>query len=99
MHLDFGKEQYGGSFMTENVHDVKTFFWLLLFLLSLFGYHVAGDGFAVANFMQTYSCPSLIVLALLAFYPSFVSSRVVLLSIPMIQLCPKLHKFVPNMLK
>ena len=47
--LDLGKEQYGGPFTTEKVEDVKTFLRLLLLLMTLFRYHVAGDGFLVAE--------------------------------------------------
>ena len=59
--LDFGEKQYGGPFTTEEVEDVKTFLHLLLLLMTLFGYHVAGDGFMEAKNMQLYSCPSLAV--------------------------------------
>ena len=63
--LDLGKKQYGGPFTTEDVEDVKTFLRLLLVLVSLFGYHVAGDGFFVAENMQLYGCPYLAVWGLL----------------------------------
>ena len=46
--IDFDKERCGGPFTPEEVEDVKTFLRLLLLLLSLFGYVVAGDGFSVA---------------------------------------------------
>ena len=59
--LDLGKEQYGGPFTSEGVEDVKTFLCLLLLLVTLFGCHVAGDGFLVAENMQLYGCPSLAV--------------------------------------
>ena len=57
--LDLGKNQYGGPFTTEEVEDVKTFLRLLLLLLTLFGYHVAGDGFMVAKNIQPLSAPLL----------------------------------------
>ena len=47
--LDLGKQQYGGLFTIEEVEDVKIFLRLLLLLSTLFGYHIAGDDFAVAN--------------------------------------------------
>ena len=97
--LDFGKEQYGGPFTTEEVEDVKTFFQLLLLLSTLFGYHIAGDGFAVASHMEPFKCPSFIAWALLDFNPTFVSSMVVLISIPFIRCLPNAYKFTPNMLK
>ena len=82
--LDLGKKQYGGPFTMEDVEDVKTFLRLLLVLVTLFGYHVAGDGFFVAENMQLYGCPYLAVWGLLVINPGFVSSIVVLISIPTI---------------
>ena len=38
--IDLGKDKYGGPFTYEQVEDVKTFFRLLLLILSLFGIHV-----------------------------------------------------------
>ena len=97
--LDLGKEQYGGPFTTEQVEDVRTFFQLLLLLMSLFGYHIATDGFAPAHHMERYSCPSVIIWGLLALNPGFLSSMVVLISIPLFEFMPNIHKFAPNMLK
>ena len=56
--LDLGKEQYGGPSTTEEVENVKTFFRLIRLLVSLFRYHISGDGFLVPDFMQNQSCPS-----------------------------------------
>ena len=97
--LDLGKRQYGGPFTTEEVEDVKTFFRLLLLLAALFGYHISGDGFLAARHLQQYSCPSLTVWVLFAFNPAFVSSTVILISIPLAQYLPKCYKYTPNMLK
>ena len=97
--LDLGMEQYGGPFITEEVEDVKTFLRLLLLLVSLFGYHIASDGFLVAENMQLDGCPSLAVWGTLVSNPGFVSSIVVLISIPTIWLLPKSYRFIPNMLK
>ena len=33
--LDFAKERYGGPFITEQVENVKTFFWILLVLFAV----------------------------------------------------------------
>ena len=35
--IDLGKEKYGGTFVTEEVEDVKTFLHLLLLLTSMCG--------------------------------------------------------------
>ena len=98
--IDFGKDQYGGPFSTEEVEDVKTFLRLLLLLVTLFGYHVAGDGFAIVHHMQQYSCcPSLIVWELFSFNPTSTTSLIVLISIPVLKCLPNIHKYTPNMLK
>ena len=74
--LDLGKEQYGGPFKTEEVEDVKAFLHLLLLLLTLFGYHVAGNVYFIAKHMQLYSCPnSLAVWGILAFNPELCKLR------------------------
>ena len=98
--LDLGKEQYGGPFKTEEVEDVKAFLRLLLLLVTRFGYHVAGDGFLVAENMQLYGCPDLAVLDIFVYNPGFISSIVILIPIPTISwFLLKLYRFTPNMLK
>ena len=97
--IDLGKEQYGGPFTTEEVEDVKTFFRLLFLLATLFGYHVAGDGFLAARNLQRYSCPTLNIWYLLAFNLAFASSLVVLILIPLLRHLPQCHRYTPNMLK
>ena len=42
--LDLGKEKYGGPFKNEKVENVKTFFSIVVVLLSLFGYYIAYSG-------------------------------------------------------
>ena len=91
--------QYGGPFTTEEVEDVKTFLQLLLLLGTLFGYHIAGDGFVVVKNMQLYGCPSLVVWGIFVVNPSFVSSIVVLISIPLFSFLPKIYRFTLNLLK
>ena len=38
--IDLGKHKYGGPFTNEEVEDTKTFFSILLLLLSLVGFHL-----------------------------------------------------------
>ena len=76
--LNLGKQQYGGPFTFEEVEDVKTFFRLLLLLVTLFGYHIAGDGFAASQHMKLYSCPSSIVWGVIVFNPSFKNTSIML---------------------
>ena len=97
--MDLGKKQYGGPFSTEEVEDVKSFLRLLLLLVSLFGYHVAGDGFAIAQHMEHYSCPSLTVWFTLVYNPLHISLLIIALTIPLVHCMPNLHRSTPNMLK
>ena len=97
--LDLGKDHYGGPFTTEEVEDVKAFFKLFLLLVSLFGFHVAGDGFSMAQHMLHYSCPPVEELELIAFNPIFISSLVVFVAIPFLQFLPRAHKCSMSMLK
>ena len=77
---DLGKEQYGGPFTIEEVEDVETFARLLMLLVSLFRYHVAGDGFLLFHYMQMYSCPPSSIWGYIAFDPAAVSAMVVLIA-------------------
>ena len=45
--IDLGKSKYGGPFTTEEVEDTKTFFSILLLLLSLLGFHLSGHSYSV----------------------------------------------------
>ena len=59
--IDLGKEKYGGPFTYEQVEDVKTMFGLLLLIVSLFGYHLLGDGYSLTYYiMNTVGCPTFI---------------------------------------
>ena len=45
--IDLGKHKDGGPFTYEQVESVKTVFRLLLLMMSLFGFHLSGDGHSV----------------------------------------------------
>ena len=56
---DLGKHKYGGPFTYEQVESVKTVFRLLLIMMSLFGFHLSGDGYSVSTYiMNTAGCPT-----------------------------------------
>ena len=46
--LDVAKERYGGQFTTEQVQDVKSFFSILMVLLSLFGLMTAEGALTIS---------------------------------------------------
>ena len=84
--IDLGKNKYGGPFTNEEVEDTKTFLRILPLLLSLFGYHLAGDGYSAPDQLQRTSCPSLPVLLLIVFNPLHMSTLVVVVGIPLYRL-------------
>ena len=56
--IDFGKNKYGGPFTNEEVEDVKTFFHMLVLLLSLFGSYLTGDTFSTMQQLELQQgCP------------------------------------------
>ena len=63
--IDLGKNKYGGPFTNEQVEDVKTFFSMLVLLLSLFGFHLTGDMFSLLQQLEVQQgCPSILALVL-----------------------------------
>ena len=98
--IDLGKDKYGGPFTYEEVEDVKSFFRLLLLILSLFGFQLSGDGFSLTQYIMTKAgCPSIIPYWLLMSNPQHIPLITVILGIPVFQ-CIKKHisRFIPNML-
>ena len=94
--IDLGKEKYGGPFTYEQVEDVKTMFRLLLLMLSLFGYHLSGDGYSLTYYvMKTVGCPTSLPSVLLIINPQHISLVMVVLAIPLFQL---LKKWIPHYL-
>ena len=98
--IDLGKEKYGGPFTYEQVEDVKTMFQLLLLMLSLFGYHLSGDGYSLTYYvMKTAGCPTLLPSVLMIVNPQHVTLVMVLLAIPIFQLLKKrLSHYLPSLL-
>ena len=69
--IDLGKQKYGGPFTFEQVEDVKIMLWLILMMLSLFGYQLSGDGFSFTNYiMKTLGCPEKYTFALIIANPT-----------------------------
>ena len=67
--------------------------------MTLFGYHVAGDGYLVLENVQLHGCPSLTVWKTLVYNLGFVSSMVILIAILSLWFSPKIYGFTPNMVK
>ena len=98
--IDLGKDKYGGPFTYEEVEDVKSFFRLLLLILSLFGFQLSGDGYSLTYYiLNRAGCPSVIPYWLLINNPQHIPLVTVILGVPVFQ-CIKKHfaQFIPNML-
>ena len=89
--IDLGKNKYGGPFTNEEVEDTKTFLRIIPLLLSLFGYHLAGDGYSAPLQLQRTSCPSLPVLLLIVVNPLHMSTLVAVVAIPLYRLVKKVR--------
>ena len=88
--INLGKEKYGGPFTYEQVEDVKTVLRLLLLMVSVFGFHLSGDGYSLSNYIiNTMGCPPLIPFVFIVMNPQFMSLLVVSLSIPLYKLLKK----------
>ena len=97
--IDLGKNKYGGPFTTEEVEDTKTFFSVLLVLLSMLGFHLSGHGYSLVDQLMREQCPSR---WLVMFFcdPMHACFLVVVLAVPLQQLLARYcQKFFPNMLK
>ena len=99
--IDLGKNKYGGPFTTEEVEDTKTFFRILLLLVSLFGFHLSGNGFTVTRQLMHQLCPSSWLLLLLTTSPPLLDTLTALAFTLMLHFIflPYLRRFVPNLLK
>ena len=98
--IDLGKSKYGGPFTTEEVEDVKTFLTLLLLICSLFGFHLADNGYSVIRQLNFKFCPSPILQAGAVLTPNILQTVIVMVCVPILQffLLPRLHRYIPNML-
>ena len=97
--IDLGKSKYGGPFSTEEVEDVKTFLLLLLMLISLFGFHLAGSGYSLLQHLNCKLCPSAIVHDGVSVSPNILQTLTVLVSVPILHcFLPRFHRYIPNML-
>ena len=88
--IDLGKEKYGGPFTYEQVEDVKAMFRLLLLMVSLFGFHLSGDGYSLTTYIiRTMGCPTLLPSVTMIWNPQHVTVLVVVLVIPLYQVYRK----------
>ena len=98
--IDLGKVKYGGPFTVEQVEDVKTFFWLLILLVSMFGFHLADDDYSAMRQLYYKLCPQSVVYAAYPALPNVLSVITVVVCVPLVRfvILPHCHKCVPNLL-
>ena len=100
LRIDLGKNKYGGPFTTEEVEDTKTFFRIILLLLTLLGIHLSEHGYSVLKQLLRKQCPSHWV-GLFNGDPMHFTLIVIIFGVPLFQLCARCcgRKYFPNMLK
>ena len=92
--IDLGKHKYGGPFTYEQVESVKTVIRLLLLMVSLFGFHLSGDGYSVSTYiMNTAGCPTAKVFLGLIGNPQHIGFLIVFLCIPLFEILKLWNKF------
>ena len=101
--IDLGKDKYGGPFTYEQVEDVKCFFRLLLLIVSLFGYHLLGNGYSLATYIIcNFGCPETERLLLILGNSQHIPFIVILICIPILECVrkysPYLYFYLPNLL-
>ena len=99
--INLSKHKYGGPFTNEQVEDIKTLFQLLLLILSLFGFQLAGGGYSLSQYMmQNFKCPTMWTLHLLVMNPEHVTLLVILIGIPLNEFFIKkyLVRYIPTLL-
>ena len=99
--LDLCKDRYGGPFTTEEVEDVKSFWRILLVLISMFGIYcldntagIGNDYYNRRNITYSNKVPIPVM------YPEFLSIGSILLSIFTMQLfcVPFVSRYLPRLL-
>ena len=97
--IDLGKSKYGGPFNNEEVEDTKTFLRIVLLLVSLFGFHLSGQGYSLLNQLFRHQCPSSELIFTID--TNTFTSLAIIVGIPVyrfvfVRYC---SKYLPNMLK
>ena len=100
--IDFGKHKYGGPFTNEEVEDMKSFFRLLLLMISLFGFFLALDtqSFTTTFMIQRIGCPRLILLFLFVVNSDHIKIFIALIGISMYHFLLKKYflRYIPTLL-
>ena len=97
--IDLGKNKYGGPFTNEEVEDTKTFFRIVLLLVSLFGFHLSGQGYSLLDQLFRHQCPSSELIFTID--TNTFTSLTIIVGIPVYRFVFVRYysKYLPNMLK
>ena len=97
--IDLGKNKYGGPFTNEEVEDTKTFLRIVLLLVSLFGFHLSGQGYSLLDQLFRHQCPSYPVY--FTADPNTITVLTIIVGIPVYRFVfvRYYRKYLPNMLK
>ena len=98
--IDLGKNKYGGPFTTEEVEDTKSFFYLLLLLFSLLGFHLSGHGYSTVQQLMMKECPNTWLLILIG-DPMNLTTIVIFIGVPLHQVINARYRqrYIPNIFK
>ena len=99
--IDFGKQKYGGPFTNEEVEDMKTFFRLLILILSLFGFFLSDDNQPLSSLvMHQVGCPKSTQFFIMFLSPNHIQLLIIIIGVPLYQFLKKkcFIKYVPNLL-
>ena len=97
--IDLGKNKYGGPFTNEEVEDTKTFLRIVLLLVSLFGFHLSGQGYSLLDQLFRHQCPSSELIFTID--PNTITVLTIIVGIPVYRFVFVRYysKYLPNMLK
>ena len=99
--IDLGKLKYGGPFTNEEVEDTKTFFRLLILILSLFGFFIKSEQqTSLPPLFHKIGCPGLTTLTILIMNSDHLQLLIISIGIPIYELVLKkyLEYHIPNLL-
>ena len=100
--LDLGKERYGGPFTTEEVEDVKSFWYIYVIILALYGYSLRDISSGISyQYLKAKQASLSFMEHLLLSFPDIISLCILSVGIPFFQfvIVPFFSRYIPNMLK
>ena len=100
--LDLGKERYGGPFTTEEVEDVKSFWYIYAIILALYGYSLRDTSSGISyQYLKAKQGSLSFMEHFLLMFPDIITLCILSVGIPFFQfvIVPFFSRYIPNMLK